>query len=312
MAAQGDLEAMGENAGLIEQVPPTRGELGVRPLESQYYCSLLCGGKWNWVHSSTDRGKHVPLLVPMLLVAIAVGYWGMPGPYGDISPADKPFFRYVNTDQTWYTVFSTFFVHSSDLHVVGNLLNTALAGLLLELTEGSLRVLAVTVASQCCAMGAHGAMVDSAVVGASGATYGYMWAQLALLALNWREMQMRWGRALLMVGLLMFDVFTWKDQIEGNVAVWAHAGGAAGAVCVGVCLGVNVRKLPHELALNWVGVVGYAGLCAWLLAAGQSSAGILGALLLPVLIAASLKVSCASAAQTGTTPAAAPVADSKL
>jgi len=251
------------------------------------YLSVTFGGGWHFIHSSEDRGKHVPILSVALSLLILAGFYGSPGPSPEQSAEVFSDFTYRGADpkSPWYTVLSTFVSHYSVGHMGSNLTNMFLAGVLLELTEGSLRLFCITWGSQTLAMGLYGAFDEHPVVGASGAVYGLMWAQLALLLLNWGQMTMWKFRVAAMFCLLAFDIFTWAQGMQETTAVGAHLGGAVASVCVGVVLGVNVERLPWELALNWVGAAGYALLCVVVVAHGQVSAALLAfALLVLVLL----------------------------
>ena len=303
--AAGDTPSAAPNSGveIVEGIPPPEtgavaielssraGSGGDSWLEKAVFADVspwnsytlkICGGKWNWVHSTSSRGKHVPLVVPALMTAMAVGYWHSPGPYPEQAVDVKGNFKYTEHTK-WWTVFTVLVSHLNSRHILNNLLQM-LAGLLLELTEGSLRVLIISWGAQACAMGLHSAYSDRSVVGASGVAEGFLWSQLALLALNWQEMPFRRVRLGIMLALLVVNVAAVATDESTEVAHLAHLGGAFAAICIAVVLGVNVYLRTHELLFNWLAVASFAGLCALILARGQGNAGCCAVGVLPVLI----------------------------
>lgn len=227
------------------------------------------------------------MLTPVLVAVMVVCFYVWPGPWYAQEPELQRTFAYSSDPALpWYNVFTPFACQADLMHLVNNVVMVLFAGVLLELTEGSLRLLCIAWGSQALAMGCHGAFDGRLVVGASGASYGFVWAQLALLLLNWREMSfrvMRLNSMILMMGMDLIYIFL-VDGYRESIAVWAHAGGAIGGICVAIILGVNVRRLAHEVVLNVLGVLVYIALCMVLLAHDQHRAGFCAAALLVILV----------------------------
>ena len=98
-------------------------------------------------------------------------------------------------DTPWWTALAAQFSHVDEVHLWENAIMTILLGCFLEATEGPFRAFAIMWGGGLVGFGLVGTVVaPQPVRGFSGALYSLMWAQLALLALNWKEMPLRWLR----------------------------------------------------------------------------------------------------------------------
>ena len=159
-----------------------------------------------------------------------------------------------------------------------------LAGVLLEVTDGSLHVFGVAFGAGVLGCGYHGIFSAARVRGASGAIYGILWSQLALLALNWRDMPGRWIRLLSSLLLVAVEVWLYFEQQDAHVSYQSHLFGALAGGVISLVSGANVTLLNWELLLNVVGTLAYAGLTVAVFASRQLACGAWAATLVPLLM----------------------------
>ena len=120
---------------------------------------------------------------------------------------DNLYIAHPRNANVWYTPFTANLIHVDKTHLWTNVIMFAVAGWMLELTEGHLQVFEICIGSGVTAVAFHGVWAASGngVCGFSGAVYGVVWSQLALLALNWKEMPGRWLRTLLLFFLFFIE-----------------------------------------------------------------------------------------------------------
>lgn len=256
-------------------------------LKLHNYLQSNLGGRWHWIHSFKSREKHVPLLSLALCGVLVTCFLTYPGGWKNQSQESRELFTYESSPNLpWQTTLLAFASHVHANHLVVSSVNVFLAGVLLEMTEGSLRLFCIAWAAQTLSMGLHGAMDDRPVIGASGVGYGFMWAQLSLLALNWRELAFPFTRLTCMIGLASFNICATAliDGMKDTTAIWAHVGGSLAAASVAMIIGVNMRRQKWDWIPNCLGLLVYACLVVWVLACEQKKAGLLAAALLVILI----------------------------
>jgi len=156
--------------------------------------------------------------------------------------------------------------------------------LLLEVTEGSVHVVLVSLASGVVGSAYHGLFSTSRVRGASGAIYGILWSQISLLALNFRDMPGRWLRMLVALLLLGAEIATYQLQHNDKVSYQAHLFGAAAGTFVSLVSGRNVVFYRWELLLNAVGALGYTALLVPIFRSGQWACALWAATVCPLLL----------------------------
>jgi len=251
------------------------------------YVQSVCGGRWLCIHSCNGTGKYVPVLSLALCTSLVVGFFTYPGGWEGQSEATRDLFtfRHDPDRMKWQTVLLSFFSQVHGWHLVFNVLMLLLAGVLLEVSEGSLRFFCIAWGAQTLSMGLHGGMDGRSVVGSSGVSYGMFWAQLALLALNWSEMSWRYVRLVILGCMALSDVIS-IFCLGGNketTAAWAHLGGALASISIALVMGVNVRRREWEWMVSCLGLMVYVALVLWVLAEDEPKAGVLAALLLPIM-----------------------------
>ena len=131
--------------------------------------------------------------------------------------------------------------------------------------------------------GGHGYWADVTVVGASGICYGVVWSQVALLALNWREMPARWFRLGMLSTLATMELCQYFFSYNARVSYMAHLNGAAAGVAIGLVCGVNTVFEDWELWLCALGTGTYLFLIVTFLATEQTAVACWCLPVLPVL-----------------------------
>ena len=224
------------------------------------------------------RSRRPPLATVSILVAMITVHYvtttdrGTSGiPYTTFSP--------------WYSALGAMFSHVSITHLWSNVMMLSLLGSFLEFTEGFRHVAAVSLGSGLLGAAAHGAFKPtSRVRGASGAIYGIMASQLALLALNWGDMPARYIRLLVCASVLLAEVLLYYLDSKPGVSYMSHLGGAATGLCISLVFSTNVRLHRREVILFWLGCSGYTLLVVMALVFQQLAAGCLAAILIPFLV----------------------------
>lgn len=163
-------------------------------------------------------------------------------------------------DGPWYSAFVAAASHTSERHLMSNMIMLGLLGVFFEFTEGFRHTLSVLYAGALLGAAFHGALRARPVRGASGAIYALLWSQLSLLLLNWREMPLRWVRLLLCLMMLGLDIGMYVNERQRNTSYSSHLFGAVAGMCVALVLGKNVQLRRRDLAGKWAGMVGYSAL----------------------------------------------------
>ena len=219
------------------------------------------------------RSRRPPLVsITTLLAILVVFYTGQGMAY---SPRSEP----------WYRSLLAIFSHVDDTHLWHNFLMLAVAGPFLEFTEG-FRVMA------CCVLfggltgeAIHGVVKPTVRVrGISGAIYAVWASQLSLLALNWKEMPLRWVRLLICVVLVSADLILFFAARQPGISYTSHLAGAVTGCCISLVLGKNVRLHRFEVLLGWMGALGYVALVTVSLFGGSLMPAAFASMAVPFLI----------------------------
>ncbi|MHC5538560.1 rhomboid family intramembrane serine protease [Singulisphaera rosea] len=195
---------------------------------------------------------------------------------GDENPRNLPLQTEVgqaNLDQgpgprpIWLTLFTAMFLHSSPLHLAGNMLFLWIFGDNVEEVLGTFRYLLVYLA--CGLMGTLAqiaASPDSLIptLGASGAIAGVMGAYLVWFPHNQVRVLVfqfltRMPAVLVIGGWILFQIWQGAGSVgrlgeEGGVAYLAHIGGAATGIFVGFLFFDRARFLQqmHDAQDGWI------------------------------------------------------------
>ena len=225
---------------------------------------------------ANPRARRPPLVTISYLVTCIAVFYLVPGHGLAYDPGP---------DGPWYGALAAMCSHVNEEHLWTNGVMLILLGWFLEFTEGFRHTASVIYGGGLLGAALHGALKpDRRVRGASGAIYGVMWSQLSLLALNWKEMPLRWARLIVCITLLVFDVAVYWFERRANLSYESHLFGAAAGVCVALVLGKNVKLRRRELTFIWAGVGGYAALVTVGYVQMQFAASLLASALLPVLV----------------------------
>jgi len=245
--------------------------------EARVYCCLDAHGR-----------PDPPLVTAVLVAAVIIAYHtGGAAPSLNTSSFSASI-TYAAGESAWYTSLSASLGHLHPTHLWSNVAMLAAAGALCEVTEGHLRMVLLAWGGATLGFGFYGAIAQtgSTVVGISGIIYALIWVELAMLALNWSQMFFRWLRLGGMLALLTADLVLYLAGQQGDsVAFWAHVGGQLAGILIGLAIGVNVVRQAWEVWLRVIGVVGVGVMVIVVMARQQIAAGVLGALLLPFLVA---------------------------
>ena len=171
----------------------------------------------------------------------------------------------VGAEASWYTLFTSMFLHGGWLHLLGNMWFLWLFGNNVEDIMGHGRFVVFYLVSGLVAAAAQ-VLVDpsSAVpmVGASGAISGVMGAYIVLYptvrvhTISWLIIIFRLSvPAWLMLGYwFVLQVFSAGTDPVGGVAVWAHIGGfLAGAVLINLFRSRTLQERREKMlaARDW-------------------------------------------------------------
>lgn len=256
---------------------------------------MLAGGSyWRIILGATPREIvrnliRTPPLFTVIFVGACIGLYyydedavSTTGASLSYVPGDRADLSY------WYTPVTAILMHLSDAHLLSNMVVLLTSGLLLEVTEGSVHLMLVSLASGVIGAGYHGLYSSARVRGASGAIYGILWSQISLLLLNFAEMPGRWLRTLVALVLLGAEMATYQLQHDDRVSYQAHLFGALAGTFVSLISGRNVVFWRWEILLNVVGAIGYVGLLVPIVYSGQWSCVIWASAITPLLVYAML------------------------
>jgi membrane associated rhomboid family serine protease len=148
----------------------------------------------------------------------------------------------------WYRLFTSAFLHASFLHIAGNMILLYFLGRILEPSIGTLRFVAIYLASLCA--GSFGALLlapSTLSYGASGAVFGILAATFAIAR----------GRGIdalaSSVGILILLNLAFSFGVPG-ISIGAHLGGLVGGfLCAALVLAgergmLGQRHFPAEMA----------------------------------------------------------------
>ena len=284
---QRDLAEVPWRSRLAKMVGSAAGPAAAPPLRSTIFLmgeELGCSCTyWKIIITKNPKHRRAPATTAVVaFICLAVYYLHpehgvayTPGPGGD-----------------WYSAPYAAVSHTSSNHLWMNVVMLLILGWFLEFTEGHLLMSCVVWGGSLIGTALHGAVKPGVRVrGLSGADYAVMWSQLSLLALNWSEMPLRWGRLFACVLLLAADVVVYHVDRPVGVSYESHLFGALAGVCISLCFGHNVIWRRWEVALVWLGLVGYVVLCVVGAACEQPAASGLAALLAPALLVRAVLIS---------------------
>lgn len=204
-----------------------------------------------WTSDIARKGPLVTVLVFGVCVYLFYADRGLSYSYG--TPFDRV-----------YEAIVCVLSHASQMHLWSNMALLLILGSFFEYTEGHTRTAVTMWGGGLLGASFHVILRPSAAVrGLSGAVYAVMWAQLSLLALNWKEMPFRYLRFLACIVLGVFDLGMYLVDPQEGVSYASHGFGALGGICIALTFGKNVRFVESELALVWFGSIDYTIMCVF-------------------------------------------------
>ncbi|CAG9861705.1 unnamed protein product [Phyllotreta striolata] len=152
-----------------------------------------------------------------------------------------------------YRYISYIFVHSSEVHLYGNVVVQVLIGVPLEMVH-SWRMMVIYFGG-----GVAGAVMHSVcsrgvgLIGSSGAVYSFYTAHISAVIMNWREM-INPAMHLLIFGIIVlfecvYKMLTSDSDHWRNVGYFSHLGGALTGLLLGVLVLRNLRETEREKLL---------------------------------------------------------------
>lgn len=161
--------------------------------------------------------------------------------------------------QQAYRFFTYIFIHVGVPHLVMNIIVQLLVGLPLEIMHGPFRLGALY-----CIGGLAGSLGSSVfdpntnLVGASGAAYAIIGAQVANLVQNWGELSYNWVIAVMLGSMCSMDFAYSCYQRYGlhndSVSYTAHFCGFLMGCTLGTYVLKNLVPHPHEKIIKYIGV----------------------------------------------------------
>ncbi|KAL3320597.1 hypothetical protein Ciccas_000729 [Cichlidogyrus casuarinus] len=171
---------------------------------------------------------------------------------------------------------SYMFIHSGYEHIILNSLASIILGMLVEWVNKLWRVAPVYLAGVFLGCLGHSVLDPNIIlVGASGGVYAMIGAHLALVVINWEEMQHDWTnirqnpiacmtsgvvRLTIILAFLFFD-FAFAlyrrfgvDEIQ-RISFIAHVFGFVAGLLIGIPVLRNINEKPWERVLFWVCLV---------------------------------------------------------
>lgn len=163
----------------------------------------------------------------------------------------------------WYQPLTSLWLHADRYHLANNMAAQCVLGAFVEARHGHWRFALVYAAAGAGGMllyRAHWCLVVRPrvviCVGASPAVYGLMGAYSANLALNWREMPLRWLWLAAAAATLAAEAALYALDPQPHVAYASHVGGALLGVTTGLLVLRNAVYRRHERALYVLGALG--------------------------------------------------------
>jgi len=143
-----------------------------------------------------------------------------------------------------WRLITPIFLHAGFIHILSNLFFQLRFGYVLELRWGIIRFIVIYLvtgigASFLSCLGSPG----SVSVGASGALFGIIGANISYLIYNWPKIPNNSNEACILVFVVVVNFLV---GISGNVDNWAHFGGLITGFLIGVSLPNPIHIRPHE------------------------------------------------------------------
>jgi len=151
----------------------------------------------------------------------------------------------IKAGHVWRLI-TPIFLHAGLIHLASNLFFQLRFGYVLELRWSIVRFIVIYFvtgigASFLSCLGSPG----SVSVGASGALFGIIGANLSYLIYNWERIPHNKNEACILTFVVVINFLV---GISGNVDNWAHFGGLITGFLIGVSLPKPIYERPHE---NW-------------------------------------------------------------
>lgn len=192
------------------------------------------------------RGRwYLPIFTIVITIVDILVYYAAPG-RGRALAAPLP----LEPGAPWLLLSSSL-AHADAVHLWGNMFSQLVVGIATEIQEGPVRMLAVYTAAAYFGSFVEAALWtggDTVLLGASDAIYGITMMGLASLAMNWAESSWMWRVNTLGSYALALALEVWvsASSDQTNIAVVAHAAGAAMGLALGIIVARNQRVVACE------------------------------------------------------------------
>ena len=163
----------------------------------------------------------------------------------------------IRAGHVW-RLFTATLLHAGILHILGNMFFLLRFGYITELRWGRPRWAAIYFWAGIMASIWSTVLGPKNVgVGASGALFGLVGADMAYLAYNWNEIPDNRQEAFL---LAIVTVMNFLFGISSNIDNWAHLGGLIGGLCLGLAIPPHLVQRTQETIIRWASGLLFAGL----------------------------------------------------
>jgi len=153
-----------------------------------------------------------------------------------------------NNGQVW-RLLTSIILHAGILHILSNVFIQLRFGYTLELRWGWPKFVMIYILTGISAsLWSSVLSYESVSVGASGALFGLVGADLAYVIYNWKEIPHVQQEACF---IAMITVLTFLFGIDSQVDNFAHLGGLISGLCMGMWLPITLVKRPGNIENYW-------------------------------------------------------------
>lgn len=177
-----------------------------------------------------------------------------------------------------YKLITCILAHVDRFHLWGNLLIQVIVGVVIELTEGTLRTQLIYWLSGLAASLSEAALFEpttskpfTQLLGASGAIYALLLIGLSGTIMNFKETWGAWCIVLIYLIAIGFETYVSIESTATNVAFAAHAFGALYGFVLGLIFVRNIHITTCERAITFISTTFILGCSAVLIYLGLSN-----------------------------------------
>ena len=177
-----------------------------------------------------------------------------------------------------YKLITCILAHADIFHLWGNLIIQIVVGVLIELTEGTLRTQLIYWLSGLAASLSEAALFEptaerptTKLLGASGAIYALLLIGLSSTIMNFKETRGAWFIIIAYMSAIAFETYVSIQSSATNIAFAAHAIGALYGFVLGLIFVRNMHITKCERTITLISTVFILGCSALLIYLGLSN-----------------------------------------